>query len=78
MIMLTLTHSMLSCSMETSWLRKLVLLALTTRAMVRSTSKLKFNRSCKTFASLKTNLCSGQSSWMYNVVGGVCRKLLLF
>ena len=60
---------MLNCFTEMNWLRKLVLvLALTTRAMARSTSKPKSSRSCKTFANLKLSLCSGQSNWMYNAV----------
>jgi hypothetical protein len=56
---------MLNCFTETNWLRKLVLV---TRTTVRSTSKLKSSKSSPTSASLKPNLCSGQSSWMYNVV----------
>lgn len=60
--------SMLNCFTETSWLRKLVP---TMRAMVRSTSKLKSSKSLQTFASLRPNLCSGQSSWMYSVVSQV-------
>lgn len=59
---------MLNYFTETNWLLKLVL---TTRAMVRSISKPRSSKSLRTSASLKPNLCSGQSSWMYSVVSEI-------